>query len=368
MGAALAQQTTLALEAGAVSVRFADQGQLSALTVSPSLSVRTSQVSLALLSSASQVRAGSWSTQGTAALAWFTRPTARGLVGEAAGIAGGSAFPGGARTAQAIGSARVHWIGPQLSTWVGAGLGSMHDGTRTRSVRQGELGASLYHQGGTLTLVVTPSVTRDASEALGYTDMLGVLGRSVGVVDLSASLGGRVGATLPIAGGAQRLWGGVNIAAWIAPRAAFMMGIGTYPVDVTQGFPAGQYVSAGLRVGASRAVRSQEISRARRIRSAARASGVTDFTLRRSAPSVYEVRVRARAASAIQLNGDVTGWLPITLVRDEDGWWRGQLRITSGTAEIVIRVNGGEWLVPPGADEIVDEFGGRSGRVVVPES
>ena len=108
MGAALAQQTTLALEAGAVSVRFADQGQLSALTVSPSLSVRTSQVSLALLSSASQVRAGSWSTQGTAALAWFTRPTARGLVGEAAGIAGGSAFPGGARTAQAIGSARVH--------------------------------------------------------------------------------------------------------------------------------------------------------------------------------------------------------------------------------------------------------------------
>ncbi len=365
MGAALAQQTALSLEAGAVMVRFADQGEFSAATLSPALVLQSTHLNARLLGSASQLSAGQWSTQGTAMFAAFTAPSARGLVGEAGVALGGSAFPDGARTAQALGSARLHWLGAPVATWVGGSLGSMNDGAMWRSVRQAELGASVPLRSSQFTVMATPSITDDT---LRYTDLLAVLGGSSGAFDLSASVGGRLGAALPIAGGDQRLWGGISVAAWVAPRVALTMAGGTYPVDVTQGFPAGRYLSAGVRMGAERAMRASEIARAQRIRRDARASGVTAFALRPIEGGVYEVRVRASSASEVLVNGDVTGWRPIALVRDADGWWRGRLVIPSAIVELVVRVDSGAWLVPPGAEEIVDEFGGRSGRIVVPQS
>jgi hypothetical protein len=227
------------------------------------------------------------------------------------------------------------------------------------------VGASVPLRGAQLTLMATPSITDDT---LRYTDLLAVMGGSHGAFDLSASVGGRLGAALPIAGGDQRLWGGVSVATWVAPRVALTVASGTYPVDVTQGFPAGRFLSAGLRVGAMRSVRAIDVTRARRISREARAAGVQAFGLRRREGAVFEVRVRAPNAHEVLVNGDVTGWRPVQLVRDADGWWRGRLVITTATAELVLRVDGGAWVVPPGAEEIVDEFGGRSGRVVVPES
>lgn len=365
MGSALAQQSALSLEAGAVMVRFADQGEFAAATLSPALVLQSTHLTARLLGSASQLSAGRWSTQGTAVMTAFSAPSARGFVGEAGMALGGSAFPDGARTAQLLGSARLHWLGAPVATWVGAAIGSMNDGVVWRSVRQAELGASVPMRGSNLTLMATPSITDDT---LKYADLLAVLGGSRGILDLSASLGGRLGATLPIVGGDQRLWGGVSVAAWIAPRVAITVASGTYPVDVTQGFPAGRYLSAGMRVGATRSVRAMDEARARRINRESRAAGVSSFVLERGEGSVYAVRVRAATAREVLVNGDVTGWRPIALVSDGDGWWRGRLVIPSATAELVVRVDGGAWLVPPGAEEIVDEFGGRSGRMVVPES
>jgi len=364
MGAALAQQSALSLEAGAVLVRFADQGEFSAATLSPALVLQGTHLSARLLGSASQLSAGRWSTQGTAVLTAMSAPSARGFVGEAGMALGGSAFPDGARTAQVLGSARLHWLGAPVATWVGAAVGSMNDGVVWRSVRQAELGASMPMREANLTLLATPSITDDT---LRYADLLAVLGGSSGVFDLSASVGGRLGATLPIVGGDQRMWGGVSVAAWVAPRVAITVASGTYPVDATQGFPAGRYLSAGIRVGATRSVRAMDDARARRIRREARAAGVTSFALVHREGSVYEVRVRAPNAREVLMNGDVTSWRPIALVRDADGWWRGRLVISSATAELVVRVDGGAWMVPPGAEEVVDEFGGRSGRVVVPD-
>ena len=326
--------------------------------------LQATHLSARLLGSASQLSAGRWSTQGTAALTAFTAPTARGLVGEVGAAFGGSAFPDGARTAQALGSVRLHWLGAPVATWVGAATGSMNDGVVWRSVRQAELGASVPLRASQLTLMATPSMTDDT---LRYTDLLGVWGGSRGSFDLSASVGGRLGAALPIAGGDQRLWGGVSVAAWIAPRVAITLASGTYPVDVTQGFPAGRFLSAGMRVGATRSARAVEVARAERVSRAARAAGVASFELRRRDGEVFEVWVRAPRARELLVNGDVTGWRPIALTRDRDGWWRGRLAIASATVELVVRVDGGAWLVPPGADEMVDEFGGRSGRIVVPE-
>ncbi len=121
-------------------------------------------------------------------------------------------------------------------------------------------------------------------------------------------------------------------------------------------------------MGAPRPMRAEDQVRARRVDRVARSAGVAAFQLMRREGSVFDVRVRAPKAQEVLVNGDVTGWRPIALVRERDGWWRGRLVVESRAAELVVRVDGGAWVVPPGAEEVVDEFGGRTGRVVVPES
>ena len=39
---------------------------------------------------------------------------------------------------------------------------------------------------------------------------------------------------------------------------------------------------------------------------------------------------------------------------------------THGVLRVVLRLDGGEWLVPPGVESVTDEFGGRVGRVTLP--
>lgn len=360
-GAALAQEAVAALALGAVSVRFADQPSFAAFTLSPTLAVRSARASVHIGGTLAQVADG-LSQQGTAALALFTPVSARGWMGEAGGAIGGSSFPDGATTAQGLASARLHWLGRTFAGWVGGGAGAMYDGARWRSVRQSEIGLSVPWEVTQLSLVASPSVTDDT---LSYTDFLGLLSTAVGPLDLAASLGGRSGAELPIAGGDQRVWGGVTVTAWLALRLSLVLGAGTYPVDVTQGFPAGQYLSASLRVGTPRAVRAAAAATTRRVRRTARATGLRAAALRRVSADEVELRVRAPQAVRVEVTGDLTRWVPVALVRGSDGVWWGRFPSTAAALELMIRLDGGRWLVPPGADEVTDEFGGRSGRVLI---
>lgn len=360
-GAALAQEAVASLALGAVSVRFAEQPTFSAFTLSPSLAFRTSRASAALSGTLAQVADG-LSQQGTASFALFSPVSDGGWMGEAGGTVGGSSFPDGAATAQGIASARLHWLGAQLSGWVGGGAGAMYDGARWRSVRQAEVGITIPWEVTQLSVLASPSVTDDT---LSYTDFLGMLSSAYGPFDVAASLGGRSGAALPIAGGDQRIWGGLSVTAWLAPRVSFLLGAGTYPVDVTQGFPAGEYVSLSLRVGTPRAMRAVAAASARRIRRTARATGLHSAVLRRVGAEEVELRVRAPDAARVEVTGDLTRWTPVALVRGSDGVWWGRFPSAAAALELMIRLDGGPWLVPPGADEVTDEFGGRSGRMTI---
>lgn len=360
-GAALAQEAVASLALGAVSVRFAEQPTFSAFTLSPTLAFRAARATASVSGTLAQVADG-LSQQGTASFALFSPVSASGWLVEAGGAFGGSSFPDGASTAQGIASARLHWLGAQLSGWVGGGAGAMYDGARWRSVRQAEVGMTIPWEVTQLSVLASPSVTDDT---LSYTDYLGLLSTAFGPLDLAASLGGRSGAALPIAGGDQRIWGGVSLTAWLAPRVAVLLGAGTYPVDVTQGFPAGQYVSAGLRMGTPRAARSAAAASARRVRRTARATGLHSAALRRVGPEEVELRVRAPEATRVEVTGDLTRWAPVALVRGSDGVWWGRFPSAAAALELMIRLDGGPWLVPPGADEVTDEFGGRSGRMAI---
>lgn len=358
-----AQATTASLAAGAVAVRFADQSALTVVTLSPSLRWSAPSALLTIDGTFSQVEVSGWSRQGVATASFYSPVSAGGFLAELGGSAGGTAFPDGASTAQLLGTLRGHRLGTSSALWLGGAVGSMYDGTQWRSVRQGELGLRRYLAASDLTVMLTPSVTDDT---ISYADLLGQYTANFPSVDLTLSLGGRVGAALPIPGGDQRLWGGLSLVAWMAPRTSLLLGVGTYPVDVTQGFPAGDYISASMRFGAARSARAAVGESRRRTRNAARMAGIESFALSRVGEDRVEIRVRAPGASSVELSGDITAWAAQALVSAGGGWWVARFKVTARTFELTLRVDGASWIVPPGTDVVTDEFGGRVGRVTVP--
>jgi len=49
----------------------------------------------------------------------------------------------------------------------------------------------------------------------------------------------------------------------------------------------------------------------------------------------------------------------------EEDWWSTTLPLKRGNYQMNVRVNGGQWIVPPGLLSMVDEFGGTVGLLVI---
>lgn len=359
-----AQESGASLAVGAAQVRFADEPAFTSLTLSPALTWRGAAGSLALSATVAQVGASGWSQQGVATGSLFSPVTRQRLMFEATGAAGGTRYPGGFATGQGLLGARAHRVGDRVSLWIGAFAGGLNDGAAWRRVQQTELGVAgawRYHRAA---LVASPS---EVSDTLHYTDVLLSYGTSRGPWDVTLSLGARGGTAPNLVGGDQRLWGGANLQLWLAPRSALQIGVGTYPVDVTQGFPAGRYVSVGLRVGARRSIAAQSQADAWATRGMAAEHGVGRFDVSRGDDGSVAIAVQVDGARSVELSGDLTRWAPTALVRGSDGRWWGRFPDPGMTVvEVTLRVDAGAWIVPPGTDAARDEFGGVSGRLVLP--
>lgn len=359
-----AQESGASLAVGAAQVRFADEPAFTSLTVTPALTLRGMPGVLTLNATFAKVGTAGWSQQGVATGSLFSPLTRGRLLFEATGTAGGSRFPGGYETGQALVGVRAHRLGDRLSAWGGAFAGGLHDGATWRRVEQAELGIAgtgRYHRG---SLVASPAIV---SDTLRYMDVLAAYGTARGAWDVTLSLGARAG-TLPLlVGGDQRVWGGAQLALWLAPRRAMVVGVGTYPVDVTQGFPAGQYVSLGFRIGTRRSLAAEAQSEAWASRDVAAAEGLLAFSATRGDDGTIAIAVRADGAERVELSGDITRWQTVALVRGRDGRWWGRFPApATDVVEIALRIDGGEWLVPPGTETVRDEFGGVAGRLVLP--
>lgn len=362
--AAAAQESGASLAVGAAQVRFADEPAFTSMTVTPALTLRGLPGVLSLSATLAQVGRAGWSQQGVATGSLFS-PVLRGRVMfEATGSAGGSRFPGGFSTGQGLLGLRAHRLGDRANLWAGAFAGGLNDGADWRQVQQAELGLAAtgrYHRGA---LVASPAVV---SDTLRYTDLLLSYGTSRGPWDVTLSLGARAGTTPMLVGGDQRVWGGAQVQLWVAPRHTLLIGVGTYPVDVTQGFPAGRYVSVGLRVGTRRPLAAQVQAESWETRGTAEAGGVRDFAVTRGDDGTVAIAVRVEGAQSVELSGDLTRWQPVALVQGSDGRWWGRFPDPAvAVVEVAVRVDGGTWLVPPGTDAVRDEFGGVAGRLVLP--
>jgi hypothetical protein len=293
-------------------------------------------------------------------------PTTRRFAAEGTAAFGGSAHQDKTRTGRVIGMARAHVLDPSRGIWLGAGLGRMWDGILWRPTRLGEAGAWVRLRGAIASVKVTPTAVADTIE---YTDLDFALSWTAGPAELAGTFGARAGRSLPELGGTARTWGNGSATFWVTRVLALVGSVGTYPSDLTQGFPSGRFATLGLRL-ATRGYR--------RLAATEAVISARDASADRSAPtgSIKEFRharaganqtlwVHAPGASLVEVMGDFSNWVPVRLARTSGEWWTVTLPLQPGTYEMNARADGGRWEVPPGLVELVDEFGGSVGMLVV---
>lgn len=350
-----AQSTSLSLDLGTSRMRFADSVSATAVSLSPAVSVVRPRAALHAFGTFSQL-AGASSNSGSVLGSVTSRPLGP-LSGELEGIAGGSGHSDGARTGQMMGTARLHVSAPARGLWLGFGTGQTWDGA-WRSVLQGGAGAWLTQGLNTLSASLSPTRVADS---IRYADaVLGAV-HSRARWQLHASIATRLGDQLPNLPANASSWGNVGAVVWATPRVGIAASAGTYPVDFTQGFPGGRFMTLSLRL---RSVTSEgEAATSTPVA----APDLRSFRASRVANGRYRLTVHAPGATSVELSGDFTQWTPVALASDRRGTWSVTLAIMDGAHEVNVRMNGGPWQVPPGLIARDDEFGGRVGLLGLPQ-
>lgn len=362
-----AQHVVPTLDVGGVGIRYADTVRTSGATVAPAIEADWDRATVNAAGSFSRLATG-WTTNGAVGASLYT-PSAGPVVGELAGTAGGSANQDGTRTSQVVGMLRAHLMTAAHGIWLGGGAGRTWDGARWRSTRLGEAGA--WGTSGPVSAVATVTPTW-VDDSVRYTDAQ-LTGRvALHALEFDATAGVRAGAPLPAYGGPSRAWGSVTAVAWLTRIAGIVLSAGAYPVDLTQGYPGGRFVSLAVRFGgrdeepraAAAPARAIATSALERQIAGARRGGVESFRVASSGGRT-RVSIRAPRAARVEIMGDFSAWAPVRLAPAGRGWWTVALPMARGSYQMNLRVDGGRWLVPPGLTAVRDDFGGAIGVLVV---
>jgi hypothetical protein len=349
------QRVESSLSVGAVRVRYGDAINLSAITLSPTTSWVSPRHSLQAHAVLSQPIEGIGSSQGVLMGRWNTSATAP-LIAEFAGTAGGSRTGDGASTGQVQGTLRGLWRGHMRGAFAGGGVGRVWDGETWRATRVTEIGGWTLLGATFLSLSHTPTVAEDT---IRYADTQLGLGWDGARLSLDAVLGHRQGTARLTGVDDPGAWANLTATYRIAERQQLMVSTGSYPLDLLQGFPAGRYTSIGLRFGGGRRASSNDAGHTQR----PRAGAVEIVPL---AQGRYRILLRAPTAARVELQGSLTGWIPIAMRAMEDGWWEIELSADPGVYELVYRRDGGAWEIPASLSTRRDEFGGAVGLLLLP--
>lgn len=350
---ARAQEARATLDAGASQTRYADSLTASALTLTSALSLSTSATTLDAAGTLAELGDGSWTTQGAAAASAFT-PAWHALSLEGEGSAGGSVHQDGSRTGEMLAVGRVHLLRAAWGVWAGGGAGAVWDGASWSGTRVADVGGWARRGRALAAVAVRPTVVQDS---LRYADAALSLRVSAGAFDVGATAGHRSGSALAATGDA-RSWASLTVTAWLAPRVALVASGGSYPLDLTQGYPGGRFASFALRLATARDTqRSDGASEARDAMRTADARAPR-ITVERRRDREVTLVVRAAGARSVEVMGTFTDWAPRALARRSDGAWVVTLRVPPGLHQLDVRVDGGAWVAPAGLPRVDDELAG----------
>jgi len=359
---ASAQRTEANADLGGIALRYADTLNAGAAAVSGHALLDWGPTVADAIGTFSQFMSGGSSGQGSLSASFFS-PAIRGILTEVGGFAGGSAHDDGTRTGEVLVNARLHFIRSRGEIFAGGGVGRASFGGGAQRILVGEIGGSTQIQ----TLDATFTVSPIALDSVKYADTQISLSWSRRNVDFGALFGVRVGDEVADLGATARTWGSLSAVAWLKPRLAAVLSGGTYPIDPTQGFPGGRFLSASIRLsrGARRAPPLASPVVTSDSGDLLEASAVQRFTWVKSGVSAVTLRAKVPVAQTVEITGDFTNWIPVRLSSATDGSWAVTLPLKPGKYQMNIRVNGGPWRVPPGLLSMVDEFGGSVGLLII---
>jgi hypothetical protein len=364
--AANAQRVEASLDVGGAALRYADTLNTGTANITPHVTANWPNAFVDATGTYSRFTSGGWSTQGSVSASQFI-PTNFGLLGEVGGFAGGSTHNDGTRTGELIANVRAHFPRMGSEFFFGLGAGGTWDAFERRSLLAGEVGVSIGSGSTNALFTISPTIV---SDSIKYTDAQGSFSLAREAVDLEAIVGFRLGDQLTTLGGQARAWGNVSAFYRMTPRLGFVAAGGSYPVDPAQGFPGGRFISLGLRITAGAGPRQPPATQGgpepRPLGVAPEGTPApTGFIAKREPAGGLRLEVNAPAARVVEISGDFTNWTPLQLARSETGWWVITLPITPGKYQMNVRLDGGQWVVPPGLLPMADEFGGAAGLLVV---
>ena len=362
--ASQAQRVESNLDVGGAALRYADTLTTGAATITPHLVADWGSTYLEGYGTYSQFTSGGWSAQGSLSASRFI-PARRGFLGEIGAFVGGSTHNDGTRTGEVIANGRLHLTRASGELFAGLGVGRTWDAIAWRSVLLGEVGGSVGSGPVSASVTVTPTMVNDS---IKYADTQATLSRKGEVVDLSALLGFRMGDQLTALSANVRSWASASATLWVSPRIGVALGAGNYPVDPTQGFPGGRFVSLSIRLRQGRPTQlpsDQSSQQSPAVVAPEIVPAASRFLVSRSGGDLVTLQVNVPGARLVEINGDFTNWIPVPLVPATGDRWSVNVPIKKGKYQMNMRVDGGPWIVPPGLLSMADEFGGTVGLLVI---
>ena len=147
--------------------------------------------------------------------------------------------------------------------------------------------------------------------------------------------------------------------------------LGSYPADLIQNLPSGRFVAFALRLPHGRlpAFHRPPLPplppppRTPDLPVSFSRAMVTGPAL--DSTNIREVRVWAPGARVVEVMADFVDWIPVPLLRQPNGEWRGYYRIEPGLHRVNIRLDGADLDVPLNWPSAKDEFLGTVALVLV---
>ena len=356
-GLAAAQFSTT-VDAGWATIRYDEYLRTGVFTLSPALRLDFPRTFLSARGTLSQFESGSTSADLSLAGSTFSRPFGP-LRIELSGGGGGTIY-NGLGTGHVSGGLRVHALASRAGLWVGGSGGYVDDGIIGSFVER-------YAAGGWTRLgswSLSTVAQHQNAELFSVTDLEGALRLNWGAFNLAASAGARAGGNDLI--GARR-WGELASTIWFGRHFAFVAAHGRYPSEPGRGTPGGSYTTLSLRYATRPPL--QDLSTARGERSGTPTVArpvVAGFNVKKEGDSTYVLTARAPGASRVEVTGDFTDWQEKDMDRAQAADnFSFRIKLAPGAHKFTIRVDAGNWGVPPGVPVLKDEFTGHVALLII---